>query len=332
MRPSKEEYYLNIARVVASRSTCLRRNYGAVIVKNDRIISTGYNGAPRNDPNCCDIGTCKRIQNHVPHNTGDYSDCCSVHAEQNAIIHANYEDMRDAVMYLVGIDPNTNALIPEISCCPICHRMAKNAGLASVVTPYSHIVLCGKSVNEFLQQETTDSGISDTEEEIEQFEDMMESSYWEDYMAAYYKLEMFYDSLLTAEFIENFAYVLYLKNMSGMSAERIGIEWNDEDSDELIRQLNCCHLYAAIDSLNVITADEDVSFLTFEIKYNRGPKRLYRVTCTNAFLEQIEPLFAFFRHKMRIRFKTLHEDQTISPELPSIKYMMDHARYKREHK
>lgn len=135
MRPSKTQYYCNIAKDVASRSTCLRRHYGAIIVKDDRIVSTGYNGSPRGEINCCDLGECKRIQNNVPHNSGDYSDCCSVHAEQNAIIHASFNDMIGATLYLVGVDPTTNELIPGVSCCPICSRMIKNAGIAEVIVP-----------------------------------------------------------------------------------------------------------------------------------------------------------------------------------------------------
>lgn len=133
-RPSKTEYYLSIAKDVSTRSTCLRRHYGAVIVQGDRIVSTGYNGAPRGDQNCCDRGTCPRIQNHVEHNTGDYSDCCSVHAEQNAIIHASFADMEDATMYLYGENADGTP-INDITCCPICMRMVKNSGIAYVRTP-----------------------------------------------------------------------------------------------------------------------------------------------------------------------------------------------------
>lgn len=133
-RPTKTDYYLNIAQVVASRSTCLRRQYGAVIVKNDRIVSTGYNGAPRGTDNCCDVGECPRMKNNTPHNTGDYSDCHSVHAEQNAIIHASFDDMQDATLYLVGINPIDGSTIKDVSCCPICRRMLQNAGIKKVIT------------------------------------------------------------------------------------------------------------------------------------------------------------------------------------------------------
>lgn len=134
-RMSKDEYYLQIAKDVAMRSTCLRRNYGAVIVNHDRIISTGYNGAPRGEENCCDRGTCPRMENNVPHNSGTYSDCCSVHAEQNAIIHASFEDMQDGTLYLVGVNPKDGSTLTDISPCPICSRMIKNAGISRVVVP-----------------------------------------------------------------------------------------------------------------------------------------------------------------------------------------------------
>ena len=90
-RISKDKYYLGIARAVSKRSTCLKRHYGCVIVKNGEVISTGYNGNPRGQENCCDRGTCNRLMK--PHNSGDYSDCYSVHAEQNAMLSAARKDM-----------------------------------------------------------------------------------------------------------------------------------------------------------------------------------------------------------------------------------------------
>lgn len=125
MRISKDEYYLDIAKVVSMRSTCLTRQYGAVIVKDDEIIATGYNGAPRGIENCCDKGYCKRKQSDVKKE--DYSDCCSVHAEQNAIISAARRDMLGATLYLVGRENDTE--ISDIAPCAICARMIKNAGL-----------------------------------------------------------------------------------------------------------------------------------------------------------------------------------------------------------
>lgn len=125
MRISKDEYYLDIAKVVSMRSTCLTRQYGAVIVKDDEIIATGYNGAPRGIENCCDKGYCKRKQSVIK--MEDYSDCCSVHAEQNAIISAARRDMLGATLYLVGRENDTE--ISDIAPCAICARMIKNAGL-----------------------------------------------------------------------------------------------------------------------------------------------------------------------------------------------------------
>lgn len=133
IRPSKNEYYLSIARQVAKRSTCLRRNYGAVIVKDDEIIATGYNGAARNHPNCCDVYTsCPR--SHKNHNSGDYSDCPAVHAEQNAMLSAPRRDMIGSTLYLVGIDHLTGEDISNCSPCPICARMINNSGIEKVVT------------------------------------------------------------------------------------------------------------------------------------------------------------------------------------------------------
>ena len=102
-RISKVEYYLNIAEAVSARSTCLRRQYGAVIVKNDEIIATGYNGAPRGTSNCCELGGCWRDLHGVPHGER-YEACRSVHAEQNAIISASRQEMIGSTLYLVGIE------------------------------------------------------------------------------------------------------------------------------------------------------------------------------------------------------------------------------------
>ena len=131
-RLTKKEYYLEIAGVVAKRSTCLKRNYGAVIVKDDRIISTGYNGAPRGRANCMeDIKKCPRM--NVAHNT-DYSTCRSVHAEANAIIHASYNDTQGSVLYLTGWDAQTGKRLPVAEPCPMCKRMIINAQIEKVIS------------------------------------------------------------------------------------------------------------------------------------------------------------------------------------------------------
>jgi dCMP deaminase len=126
-RPDKDHYYLDIAQSVSKRSTCLRRQYGAVIVKNDEIIATGYNGAPRGEPNCCDTGECKRI-GHA-HNDGDYADCHSVHAEMNAIISASRSEMIGATLYLAGFQ---DGKLIKAEPCPVCARMIQNAGIIAV--------------------------------------------------------------------------------------------------------------------------------------------------------------------------------------------------------
>ena len=135
-RPSKDEYYLGIALAVSKRSTCLKRHYGAVIVKNNEIIATGYNGAPRGTESCYDWGLCKRM--NVPHNTGDYSECKSVHAEQNAIISASRRDMIGSTLYLAGeecseFEEGKWIEVKNAIPCPICSRMIKNAGIERVI-------------------------------------------------------------------------------------------------------------------------------------------------------------------------------------------------------
>ena len=128
MRKDKETYYMDIARMVAARSNCLRRQYGAVIVKNDEIIATGYNGSPRGELNCCDIGECKRT-GHA-HNDGDYRECQSVHAEMNAIISAARAEMIGATLYLCGMEDGKTI---DAEPCPICNRLIKNAGINQIV-------------------------------------------------------------------------------------------------------------------------------------------------------------------------------------------------------
>lgn len=131
-RISKDDYYLNIAKAVSLRSTCLRRKYGAVIVKNDTIVSTGYNGAPRGTENCCDTGECLRKKLNVP--SGErYELCRSVHAEQNAVISANRTDMRGATLYLAGVDSDSGELIDTPDCCMMCKRVVINSGVSKVI-------------------------------------------------------------------------------------------------------------------------------------------------------------------------------------------------------
>lgn len=131
-RVSKENYYLDIAETVIERATCLRRCYGAIIVKNDEIISTGYNGAPRGRKNCVDLGCCTRESMNVPHGER-YELCRSVHAEANAIISAARRDMVGGTLYLVGRDAQTGELLGDATSCSMCRRMVINAGLERVV-------------------------------------------------------------------------------------------------------------------------------------------------------------------------------------------------------
>ena len=132
-RTSKQNYYLDIADSVLERSTCLRRKYGAIIVRNDEIISTGYNGAPRGRRNCSDLGRCTRETLRIP--SGErYELCRSVHAEANAIISASRRDMIGATMYLAGREMKTGEIIEYPISCSMCRRMIINAGIATVVT------------------------------------------------------------------------------------------------------------------------------------------------------------------------------------------------------
>ncbi len=131
-RRDKHNYYLDIAQTVAERGTCLRRNYGAIIVNNDEIVSTGYVGAPRGRKNCIDIGRCIRTQMNIPRGER-YELCRSVHAEANAIISAPRTDMLGARLYLVGIEMATGTIIPDSSCCAMCKRMVINAGIIEVI-------------------------------------------------------------------------------------------------------------------------------------------------------------------------------------------------------
>ena len=131
-RISKENYYLDIAETVLERATCLRRVYGAIIVKNDEIISTGYNGAPRGRANCVDMGYCSREVMRVPRGQR-YELCRSVHAEANAIISAARRDMVGGTLYLVGRGAQTGALLNDAPSCSMCRRHVINAGLERVV-------------------------------------------------------------------------------------------------------------------------------------------------------------------------------------------------------
>ena len=151
-RISKENYYLNIAQTVLERATCLRRVYGAIIVKNDEIISTGYNGAPRGRRNCVDMGYCTRERLQVPRGER-YELCRSVHAEANAIISASRRDMVGSTLYLVGKDAQSGELLGDATSCAMCRRQVINAGIAQVVIRKTETEFQVVDVQDWVQQE-----------------------------------------------------------------------------------------------------------------------------------------------------------------------------------
>ena len=130
-RPSKVKYYLDIAAAVAARSTCIRRQYGAVIVKNDTIVSTGYNGTARGLINCCDLTECYREAHNIPHGQ-QYEKCKAVHAEANAIINASREEMCGAILFLAGFENGERMKNPTP--CEMCSRMITNSGIRRVIS------------------------------------------------------------------------------------------------------------------------------------------------------------------------------------------------------
>jgi dCMP deaminase len=130
-RRDKHNYYLDLAETVSQRGTCLRRRYGAVIVKNDEVISTGYVGAPRGRKNCSDLGICIREKLNIPRGER-YELCRSVHAEANAIISCSRDKMIGASLYLTGKECKTGEYIKNSCCCSMCKRMVINAGIAYI--------------------------------------------------------------------------------------------------------------------------------------------------------------------------------------------------------
>lgn len=130
-RPDKDKYYLKIALEIAMRGTCLRRNFGAVVVNRDQIVSTGYCGAPRHTPNCIDIGKCYREEKGIPAGE-NYELCRSVHAEMNAIIHAARQDLIGGTMYIAGMDAKTSKVVDTMPC-KLCRRFIINSGIRKIV-------------------------------------------------------------------------------------------------------------------------------------------------------------------------------------------------------
>jgi dCMP deaminase len=129
-RPSKEEYYLGIADAVLKRSTCIRRRYGAVIVRDDEIVSTGYNGSPRGEVNCCDIGKCQREELNVPKGER-YELCSAIHAEENALLSAARKDCLGSKMYICG--RTTDNALADGKPCLMCAKAIRNMGVTEVI-------------------------------------------------------------------------------------------------------------------------------------------------------------------------------------------------------
>ena len=148
-RIDKINYYLDIAETTLERSTCLRRCFGAIIVKNDEIISTGYNGAPRGRKNCVDLGYCMREKMNVPRGER-YELCRSVHGEQNAIISARRSDMIDSDLYLVGKTYGANEYVKDARPCAMCKRVIINSGIKKIYIRNTKEKYTEIDVNEFI--------------------------------------------------------------------------------------------------------------------------------------------------------------------------------------
>ncbi|MBQ1982384.1 MAG: cytidine deaminase [Clostridia bacterium] len=157
-RTSKENYYLDIAQTVSERSTCMRKRYGAIIVKNDVIVSTGYNGAPRGRKNCIDLGVCMRDKLNIPRGER-YELCRSVHSEANAIINASREQMLGSTLYMVCTEPKDGSLVSGTNSCMMCKRMIINAGITQVIirdTPTDYRVI---DVEDWITDDDSLSGV-----------------------------------------------------------------------------------------------------------------------------------------------------------------------------
>ena len=157
-RVDKINYYLDIAETVAERSTCLRKHYGCIIVKNDEIISTGYSGAPRGRENCIDLGFCTKKKIYPDARHGGYDACRSVHAEQNAIISAARKDMLGSTMYLVGKRTDSKEYEEGAMSCQTCRKLAINAGIESVIVRTSKTEYIEVDVNEWISNDELLSG------------------------------------------------------------------------------------------------------------------------------------------------------------------------------
>lgn len=157
-RRDKVNYYLDLAEVVAQRGTCLRRKYGAVIVKNDEVISTGYVGAPRGRKNCTDVGECIREKMNIPRGER-YELCRSVHAETNAIISASRDKMLGSSIYLAGVDAKTGEYVKNSNSCSMCKRQIINAGIEKVYIRDNKNEYREVSVQTWIEQDESLEGI-----------------------------------------------------------------------------------------------------------------------------------------------------------------------------
>ena len=158
-RVDKINYYLDIAETVAERSTCLRKHYGCIIVKNDEIISTGYSGAPRGRENCIDLGKCTKKEIYPDVRHGGYDACRSVHAEQNAIISAARKDMIGSIMYLVGKRTDSSSYEEGAMSCQTCRKLVINAGITNVIVRTSKTDYICVDVNEWINNDEILKGI-----------------------------------------------------------------------------------------------------------------------------------------------------------------------------
>lgn len=151
-RPSKDEYYLEIAKSIALRSPCSLRRYGAIIIRNDAIISTGYNGSARGVINCLDVG-CIKEELNLPKGRG-YEDCLAVHAEENAVINAarSGTNVLGGILYISGIDKNGNLV--EADPCYRCKRILINAGIEKVVIRRADGGIKHINVSEWISEDT----------------------------------------------------------------------------------------------------------------------------------------------------------------------------------
>lgn len=156
-RVSKHNYYLDIAQTVSERSTCIRRRFGAIIVKNDVIVSTGYNGAPRGRKNCNEIGSCTRDDLGIPKGER-YELCRSVHAEANAIISASREQMLGSTLYMCCTDPKTEEIIGGMNSCMMCKRQIINAGIKTVIIRNTKFDFTVVDVDSWIENDDSLSG------------------------------------------------------------------------------------------------------------------------------------------------------------------------------